>query len=570
MLAYLQLWNLWLLIDGRSLGVPVLLATLGYIWHGRDVARIVQCGLARHWIVLLLAGAILLWTANRAIGPLVSYDAGLYYLSAIRWANTYPIVAGLGNLHGRLAYNSAYLLYVALLNVGPWAGRAYCLANSTLLVAFLLQVLVSLVTICRRRDKARRDPYHLFLALFLVPPIAFVMTVGYGVASIATDVPVFLLQAILSARLLYLLTRRASAREETFSLFVIVAFAVTGVLVKLSFVAIGGPAVVIAFTVFAVRWRGILKHSRSVVMVLGAVILATILPWAVRGVILSGYPVYPSTFAAFPVDWRVPVADARSDSESIVCWARFPGPACREALGNWHWLAPWFARNSPQFLLPLLIAAGIAVLTFFVASWRRRIVNVAWLFLVPMLVGLLGWFVTAPDPRFAGALFWLAAAGTIALNLAHLPRLAQLGGVALVCAAAVMQNTSWVGAALHPIPPGPVAGFYHMPVTWIAISTTGSVQLQRTVKRVVRAVTGHMWQADGARGWLPRASGACRMDPSCVDAPTWPALTRGRSAGATSACMRAPSGAIAAGPVGAPARRRRTRRSTGCTTRRRP
>jgi len=46
-----------------------------------------------------------------------------------------------------------------------------------------------------------------------------------------------------------------------------------------------------------------------------------------------------------------------------------------------------------------------------------------------------------------------------------------------------------------------------------------TVQLQRTVKRVVLAVTGHMWQAEGVRGWLPRASEAWRMDPSCVACP---------------------------------------------------
>src|SRR5262245_4356835 len=35
-----------------------------------------------------------------------NYDDGLYYLQTFKWNHEFPVTAGLGNLHGRLAFNS--------------------------------------------------------------------------------------------------------------------------------------------------------------------------------------------------------------------------------------------------------------------------------------------------------------------------------------------------------------------------------------------------------------------------------------------------------------------------------
>src|SRR5689334_5571318 len=48
------------------------------------------------------------WIASRSMLPPQAYDTGLYYLNTIRWIHSFPIVPGLGNLHGRLAFNQSY------------------------------------------------------------------------------------------------------------------------------------------------------------------------------------------------------------------------------------------------------------------------------------------------------------------------------------------------------------------------------------------------------------------------------------------------------------------------------
>ena len=140
----LQIWHLWLKIDVWAFAVIVALGTAGLLWNKRDLWQVMRAGLMQNsWlaiIVLLLA----LWIANRALGPLQNGDTGLYHMGAVIWAASYPIVPGLGNLHERLAFNSTFFLYAAMLGVGPWAEKSHYLANGLPLLVLLAQFILSL------------------------------------------------------------------------------------------------------------------------------------------------------------------------------------------------------------------------------------------------------------------------------------------------------------------------------------------------------------------------------------------------------------------------------------------
>lgn len=59
-------------------------------------------------LLLLILSA---WVASRAmLPPLLNGDIGLYYLGTVHWINSFPVVPGLGNLHGRLAFNQSFFL----------------------------------------------------------------------------------------------------------------------------------------------------------------------------------------------------------------------------------------------------------------------------------------------------------------------------------------------------------------------------------------------------------------------------------------------------------------------------
>jgi hypothetical protein len=57
-------------------------------------------------LIVLLFVVLLLYS----LLPPLGYDTGLYHWQAMKWLESYPVVPGLGNIHGRFAFNSNALL----------------------------------------------------------------------------------------------------------------------------------------------------------------------------------------------------------------------------------------------------------------------------------------------------------------------------------------------------------------------------------------------------------------------------------------------------------------------------
>ncbi len=180
--------------------------------------------------------------------------------------------------------------------------------------------------------------------------------------------------------------------------------------------------------------------------------------WMLRSAVQSGYPLFPSAGGALPVEWRVPEVAANNEVAYIRGWARDPGAPYRRVLESWNWLLPWCGRmlTEPMVLLPLLLgmSGGILLLVR-----RPRTMPAAWV-LLPPLVSLIFWFVAAPDPRFAGASFWVLAAGVLMLALHAVPRRALAGAASLVLIIGVMVAMR-AGTLL--VPPPPEGGRYTLP-----------------------------------------------------------------------------------------------------------
>jgi len=112
---------------------------------------------------------------------------------------------GLGNLHGRLAFNQSYFLYVAFLNNFPVVGFGHNLANSLLLAAAIL-------TPCEK--SLRYQPGELFglLNRLLIPFTLFFCVMCHRsnpplISSPTPDGAVFAVEIVLIALLLEFLAR---------------------------------------------------------------------------------------------------------------------------------------------------------------------------------------------------------------------------------------------------------------------------------------------------------------------------------------------------------------------------
>ena len=125
-----------------------LLVTLGLvIWMIFDrtylltVVQKVYAQLRQNNYLLLIGAFCIVAGIVFASGPVKGYDTGLYHAQAVRWINEYGVVPGLGNLHFRLAFNSAWLVFSSFFDLLAFDGKAYHLVN---LIIFTIGVMTCL------------------------------------------------------------------------------------------------------------------------------------------------------------------------------------------------------------------------------------------------------------------------------------------------------------------------------------------------------------------------------------------------------------------------------------------
>jgi hypothetical protein len=453
-IVLLQLWHFLWPVSRPAFVVILAFSLAGWVWSRRELWRLLRTRLAagnvRWAFVALMAFFTLLWS-NTALGPAYHYDTPLYHIASVRWIENYPVAPGLGNLHGRLAFNSSVFLYEALLDWGPWDRRAQHVANGLLVMAFFYQATLSLL---KALDIHREERlFHVFRAA-LAPGIFFYLRLHIFVSSLSPDVPALVLGAVVVSEAFWFLSaKRQTNADTTFRLYALALLGSVLVTVRLNLLVFAALSVGVALAAQMRRDGALatLRAGRLWVCLAGAVLL-TLGAWAARGVVLSGYPAYPLTLGGMQVEWRVPEQQAKQDWEAIRGWARRTGMDPREVLGGWGWLWHWLnrlndARPWTVFVYPLLAGLVSAALAAFLrmrralgaasgtaaraaGTWSARTDRSArptgtaagtagpWLILPVGLAAGVFWFLSAPDVRFAGIVFWTVAAGGLAV-LAH-------------------------------------------------------------------------------------------------------------------------------------------------------
>ncbi len=479
-LVLLQFWHLAFPVDWRPLVILALCSAVGYCRAGPDLGRAVRGSVRRAWPLWLLGLLIVARIANRAIGAPEHLDSAFYHLSAIRWAATYPIIPGLGNLHHPLGINSAYFLYVALLDVGHWAGRSHHVANGLLLCVGCVQALVSLRRVLTEPAQAR--PGDVFLSLCLPGLLAqaavdrtiFSNMFVRLVASPTPDLAVFVVGALMARELITLCLERDLPDDRFGFLFVsLTALCLGGLIAKVSFAAFGGAAFLGAFVLWAIRSR---KTGRplwcagmAAVLVLG---FAAEPVWMVRSVILSGYVAYPSPVPSVPVAWRIPRSIVAKEAAYTRRHARWPSEAMAaraeqvEGRSPDQWFGSWLravSRVAPWSAVVPCVLALAACVAGAVLRLRGGRARAPWLEVAPfgaalVIAGIL-WFLAAPNPRFAGALFWCVGAGAWAA-IVHGLRPELRGRWTLVVGALSLALSVCVLGAMTLVRPGPDGGLH--------------------------------------------------------------------------------------------------------------
>jgi hypothetical protein len=154
-----------------------------------------------------------------------------------------------------------------------------------------------------------------------------------------------------------------------------------------------------------------------------ALSVALYVPHLIRGYLLSGAPLFPSTFAAYDkFAWSMDMSAIKNTANWVYCWARSPGPGCMNALGSWDWINTWWQRFPKSILFFISLSLSFLVIPFAFKSRfsLNRRASVFYALATPPLISLVFWFFTAPEPRFLGSsVFVLLALTAATLASAH-------------------------------------------------------------------------------------------------------------------------------------------------------
>jgi hypothetical protein len=342
------------------------------------------------WVIVLL---LAFYTGLYIFVKVWLYDTGLYHLQTVKWITSAPVPFGLANLHHRFGYNSAWYIIGAVMEPPRQIVHApYFIINPLITFFYGTGVFFSIRKVLQKQFSFSDG----FMILSFIP---WLWHLGFQTASLSNNTPVFLLVALMVYLVIYELEGKREPGSATVCLLIFL-FSLFAVTLKLSVAGFAAGSVLFA-VIQGVRKKGITLKSKPFVIILFAVPVI-IIPWLIRGVFLSGAPLYPSKIGFIPgLKWSVPTVMIEEDAAVIKRFARV-GNNPTAVSSNWKWVKPWFRRNYQN--LKSIAVPGIVGVILLVISGSAGIGRGPWrLLIVPLAVstgGVVFWFLTAPAVRF--------------------------------------------------------------------------------------------------------------------------------------------------------------------------
>lgn len=356
------------------------------------------CSTARKILIPVL---FFIWCYFTSRGYMV-LDASLYHAQSIRWIEEYGVVKGLGNLNGRIAYNSAIFAVSALYSMVFAAGQSLHAVNG--LLAFIASLEILNLGKCFRRKKMLLSDFAragLFYYLSLICDEILAPSSDYAAMLVVFFIVIKWLVQL----------EDPQEKDDLVPYSLLCVLSVFAVTLKLS----AGLIVLLVLKPAC----GLLKEKRwkeiGLYLTLG---LLTAVPWMARSVVISGWLFYPfASLDLFQVDWKMKdVGLINTDAAQIKIWAQGANAFGIDAPFR-QWFPNWFL-NHLTLMEKLIVTGDVLSLAVVVIAglWalvkRQREKFGALFVLFVMVCCYLFWQFSAPMPRYGYAYILLLAALT--------------------------------------------------------------------------------------------------------------------------------------------------------------
>lgn len=352
----------------------------------------------------VIFGGTFLWMCS---GYAIHYDTDLYHGQMIRWIEEYGVVKGLGNLHNRFAYNSAFFSLQALYSLKFAAGQSLHSVNGLVTVIFLMYAVCTL-SVWKRKRLQVSD----FIKLgFLVYYCGWEQMAT--LASPGSD-------NLTLSLVLYIMSKWAELAEEKggnpTDYGLLCMLAVWALTLKLS----AGLLILLAIYP-AVRFLQKRRWKEILFFVLGGTLI--LFPFLARNVIISGYLLYPyASLDLFNVDWKMPASMADFDKLEIMAWGRGMTKRSLYESPFTQWFPVWYQKLSigSRVLLAVNIVSILVIVFLVLYKAKKKKTSFPMNVLIATMVAqLVMWFLSAPLMRYGSVYLFLLPAvclGTICSN----------------------------------------------------------------------------------------------------------------------------------------------------------
>lgn len=394
--VYAQIYSIFSGVGRLAFGIAFIAAAIlsvGCIAVGIKAGAIHGITKPATWKVcvsIVLAGVILVLTMKAP----EFVDTYLYHVQAIRWIEEYGVVPGLGNLHCRFAYNSAFLALQALFSFS-WIMEPLHSLNGFLSCFFVVYAVMTNHIFTKEKNQLSD-----YLKLLYIP---YVFLNQRTLSSPGTDMLAMFLVIYIASKWSECMERKEESVQSYGFLCILAVWALT---VKLS--TAGSLLLVILPAIQLIR-----KRNRGYIIKDLVCGLVTAIPWLIRNVLISGYLIYP--YAAidwFPVDWKMPEEVLEMDKMEIVVFGREVKNVAAYHDPVTAWLPTWFGNQMMKY--KLLIIVGFAATAFLIAALiimickaiRKRKLTEGigsaqlLMLLISILLGEVFWLVSAPLVRY--------------------------------------------------------------------------------------------------------------------------------------------------------------------------
>lgn len=302
-------------------------------------------------------------------------DNESYYIQTIKWINEYGLVKGLANLHFFLAQTSGWHITQSVFNFSFLYNKFNDLSGFCLLLgnAYALLHLNAFF-----KDK---EINHLLIGFLPFVNIFFFSFISTP----SPDLPVYVLSLII---FYMFVSNYKDLNPETFNLIAILVF--FAIFIKTTVIIL----IFILIALFTKHYRAMIsKLTKS--LFLGLMVLSLFL---IKNSIISGYPLFPSTFNLLSFDFQIPASMAHSYYDLTKRAAYELTESQFNSLKAVEIFKIWFSRSGlhgffNKMILFLLILAPVFIFKYF----NKKSFWILYGILFSQLILL---FFTSPQYRF--------------------------------------------------------------------------------------------------------------------------------------------------------------------------